>query len=94
MNKNENETSRPTTHTEMMTNRHARFITSTKINWKFNTKIKKMKAIYSNPEIELIKLDNEISLQLASSFDPMTEPDWTAPAQNSPMMMDDEVLEL
>lgn len=49
-----------------------------------------MKKEYKSPEIELIKLDNEISLQLASDADPMGEPDWVVSAtkdyfSNDPM---------
>jgi hypothetical protein len=42
-------------------------------------KRKVMKRIYLKPEIELIKLDNEISLQLSSTedLDPMGEPNWS-----------------
>jgi hypothetical protein len=38
-----------------------------------------MKRIYLKPEIELIKLDNEISLQMSSTedLDPMGEPNWS-----------------
>lgn len=37
-----------------------------------------MKKEYLKPEIELIKLDNDISLQLSSNedSDPSNEPDW------------------
>jgi hypothetical protein len=40
----------------------------------------KKKEIYNSPEIELIRLDNDISLQLASDADPMGEPDWVVSA--------------
>ena len=36
------------------------------------------KRIYSSPKIQLIVLDNEISLQLASDNSPMGEPNWAA----------------
>lgn len=32
---------------------------------------------YITPEIELIRLDREISLQLASDTEPMSEPNWS-----------------
>ena len=38
------------------------------------------KKFYSPPNIELIRLDNEISLQLASDTTPPVEPDWGAKA--------------
>lgn len=45
----------------------------------------KTKQTYIDPEIELIRLDNEISLQLASTedADPMGEPGWTSKAADS-----------
>ena len=43
----------------------------------------KTKQVYITPEIELIRLDNEISLQLASDVDPMGEPDWSSKADDS-----------
>ena len=50
----------------------------------------KKKENYYSPEIELIQLDNDISLQLASDADPMGEPDWEMSAtkdyfSNDPM---------
>ena len=50
----------------------------------------KTKQTYIYPEIELIRLDNDISLQLASEdTDPMGEPGWTSKAAdyftNDPM---------
>jgi hypothetical protein len=51
----------------------------------------KKKENYYSPEIELIRLDNDISLQLASDADPMGEPiDWEVSAtkdyfSNDPM---------
>ena len=47
----------------------------------------KEKKTYSPPQIEIIKLDNEISLQLASDDKPMGEPEWGAKA-NQPMSND------
>ena len=47
----------------------------------------KEKKTYSPPQIEIIKLDNEISLQLASDDKPMGEPEWDAKA-NQPMSND------
>ena len=44
------------------------------------------KKFYSPPHIELIRLDNEISLQLASDADPMGEP--TCGKANQPMSND------
>jgi hypothetical protein len=38
----------------------------------------KTKQQYLHPEIELIRLDHSISLQLQSDADPMGEPDWDA----------------
>jgi len=38
---------------------------------------------YESPEIALVLLDHEISLQLASDPDPMGEPDWTSKAQDN-----------
>jgi hypothetical protein len=38
----------------------------------------KTKRKYFKPEIELIRLDREISLQLASDANPEGEPDWSA----------------
>jgi len=32
---------------------------------------------YISPEIELIRLDREISLQLASDSEPLCEPNWS-----------------
>lgn len=44
----------------------------------------KDKKTYFPPQIELIRLDNEISLQLASDTTPPEEPGWTkANHQNS-----------
>ena len=37
---------------------------------------------YESPEITLIKLDLEISLQVASDVNPMEEPVWTSKAQD------------
>jgi hypothetical protein len=37
----------------------------------------KTKQTYTHPEMELIQLDNDISLQLASDADPMGEPTWS-----------------
>lgn len=51
----------------------------------------KKKETYYSPEIELIRLDNDISLQLASDPNPMGEPDdWEVSAtkdyfSNDPM---------
>lgn len=50
----------------------------------------KKKETYFSPEIELIRLDNDISLQLASDAEPLGEPDWEASAtkdyfSNDPM---------
>lgn len=51
-----------------------------------------MKASYINPEIKLIQLDNEISLQLSSSANPNEEPDdWTL-SHGEPMMMGEEFI--
>ena len=50
----------------------------------------KEKKTYSPPQIEMIKLDNEISLQLASDADPMGEPTWgkaNQPMSNDPYKM-------
>ena len=50
---------------------------------KTNIAIKEKKT-YFPPQIELIRLDNEISLQLASDTTPAEEPEWTkANHQNS-----------
>mgnify|MGYP000889168609 FL=1 len=39
---------------------------------------------YITPDIELIRLDNEISLQLASDANPAEEPNWSkAPAHTT-----------
>lgn len=38
---------------------------------------KKTKMTYCSPKIEHIKLDNEISLELQSSENPMGEPQWS-----------------
>jgi len=35
------------------------------------------KKMYCSPKIERIKLDNEISLDLASDVNPDTEPNWS-----------------
>lgn len=55
------------------------------------THIIKEKKTYSPPQIEMIKLDNEISLQLASDDKPMGEPDdWgkaNQPMNNDPYKM-------
>ena len=41
------------------------------------------KKFYSPPDIELIRLDNEISLQLASDTTPPVEPDFGKANQHS-----------
>ena len=43
----------------------------------------KNKKTYFPPQIELIRLDNEISLQLASDTTPAEEPEWTKANQHS-----------
>ena len=43
----------------------------------------KDKKTYFPPQIELIRLDNEISLQLASDAAPAEEPEWTKASQHS-----------
>lgn len=48
----------------------------------------KTKKLYLTPDIELIRLDNDISLQLASDVDPMGEPDWSGNLLNA-IPMDD-----
>ena len=48
------------------------------------------KKFYNPPHIELIRLDNEISLQLASDTTPPEEPGWTKAEQqmsNDPYKM-------
>ncbi len=48
-------------------------------------KITTVKKTYSVPQIEMIRLDNEISLQLASDTTPPVEPgggDWDAKANS------------
>ena len=47
------------------------------------TNIIKEKKTYNPPQIEIIKLDNEISLQLASDTTPPVEPDFGKANQHS-----------
>ena len=57
------------------------------------TKISIAKKTYSAPQIEMIRLDNEISLQLASDDKPIGEPggdEWSkanSPINNDPYKM-------
>ncbi|MBP1664292.1 MAG: hypothetical protein H6Q19_1432 [Bacteroidetes bacterium] len=44
---------------------------------KTTTKENKERRTYRVPLIELIRLDNEISLQLASDTNPAEEPNWS-----------------
>ena len=52
-------------------------------------KIYKEKKEYNSPEIHCIKLDNEISLALASDNDPSEEPDGPLWSQNQNGMQSD-----
>jgi hypothetical protein len=50
---------------------------------KFNT-FNNQKRVYCFPMLEVVPLDNEISLTLLSDLEPATEPDWSlSPIMNS-----------
>ena len=50
---------------------------------KTTIKENKERRTYSVPQIELIRLDNEISLQLASDTNPAEEPNWSKASAHS-----------